>query len=662
MTAPLRDIRMPPKKYFLYLDDKAVGPYTLVEVGGLIVDGQFTSKHFVCPVGGKEWVPADQVEELVPLFHEKPPQKEDIPVVLKERFKNAKLDVPVEFEVKRLKIGDDEKLDWEKCRMDDTSKATDEEMGLSFDPEASILKLKPSKSGDFTIIFSRGTKYRLEYRLTVIAKPRKLPDYIEEHRDSRMTKVGERVLKGEESPAHLHSSATERLSGPSLPAVEQVSATKPQILELNFIFNNPFRVLGVPVTSKTRDIEKALSKASAFASVGKAYTTPSDIPLLFASELSTDSVQLAKAKLEQAQSRLHAALFWFWEGNGIDEMACSAIRAGNPERALSLWGEVCLKKHISESNFSCFRNLALYLLANAESDDGAVDKKKLRESLILSGDFLSSPFLKEYVRVGLNDERKSVDTDEVCKYYANAVAKALDKALNKKVLTLKQFIQLFRRFPASTRHDVVSKFSTTPTRQIEKILERECNNIDNQPTRGLEIAELIIKSSADELNILSQLFEKDDYQLDNLRISIGAALHGCCTIYFNHYLENNNPQGVQVAQCLQLLKKAYRFCSKGTEGRNIAESIEFLESWNPNASQPSSGCYVATMVYGSANCPEVVALRHFRDKVLCRTKIGRHFINLYYKYSPGFVEEFRDSPLINKAIRVCLNIFLKILR
>lgn len=98
--------------------------------------------------------------------------------------------------------------------MEDSSKATEKEMGLSFDPEASILKVKPSKAGDFTIIFSRGSKYRLEYRLTVIADPRKLWDakepakdspYPKEHRDSDMIKVGERILAGASIRGRSHA-------------------------------------------------------------------------------------------------------------------------------------------------------------------------------------------------------------------------------------------------------------------------------------------------------------------------------------------------------------------------------------------------------------------------------------------------------------------------
>ena len=50
-----------------------------------------------------------------------------------------------------------------------------------------------------------------------------------------------------------------------------------------------------------------------------------------------------------------------------------------------------------------------------------------------------------------------------------------------------------------------------------------------------------------------------------------------------------------------------------------------------------NNCYVATMVYGTSNHPEVILLRNFRDKYLNKFYLGKFFINSYYKYSPKFV-------------------------
>ena len=43
-----------------------------------------------------------------------------------------------------------------------------------------------------------------------------------------------------------------------------------------------------------------------------------------------------------------------------------------------------------------------------------------------------------------------------------------------------------------------------------------------------------------------------------------------------------------------------------------------------------AGCYVATCVYGSYDCPQVWTLRRFRDDTLGSTWYGRTFIRVYY--------------------------------
>ena len=62
------------------------------------------------------------------------------------------------------------------------------------------------------------------------------------------------------------------------------------------------------------------------------------------------------------------------------------------------------------------------------------------------------------------------------------------------------------------------------------------------------------------------------------------------------------------------------------------------------SSKQKSGCYIATAVYGSYDCPEVWTLRRFRDNTLDRTWYGRAFIRTYYAISPTLVRWFgRDS-------------------
>ena len=80
-----------------------------------------------------------------------------------------------------------------------------------------------------------------------------------------------------------------------------------------------------------------------------------------------------------------------------------------------------------------------------------------------------------------------------------------------------------------------------------------------------------------------------------------------------------------------------------------------------NNARPS-WCFVAKMIYGSCNAPEVLILRRFRDERLNKTYAGKIFIGIYYTLSPIFVKCFKNVKFVNRIIKSYLDryvIYLK---
>ena len=80
-------------------------------------------------------------------------------------------------------------------------------------------------------------------------------------------------------------------------------------------------------------------------------------------------------------------------------------------------------------------------------------------------------------------------------------------------------------------------------------------------------------------------------------------------------------------------------------------------SYSRNSSK-KEGCYIATMVYGDYDHPQVLVLRRFRDKQLLSTHLGKAFVKLYYWVSPGLVTLLSRNKKINTFIRSCLDRFV----
>lgn len=55
------------------------------------------------------------------------------------------------------------------------------------------------------------------------------------------------------------------------------------------------------------------------------------------------------------------------------------------------------------------------------------------------------------------------------------------------------------------------------------------------------------------------------------------------------------------------------------------------------------GCYIATAIYGSYNCPQVWTLRRYRDRTMSKHILGRLFIRIYYSVSPTMVKRFGNK-------------------
>ena len=78
------------------------------------------------------------------------------------------------------------------------------------------------------------------------------------------------------------------------------------------------------------------------------------------------------------------------------------------------------------------------------------------------------------------------------------------------------------------------------------------------------------------------------------------------------------------------------------------------------AEKKAGACYVATMVYGDYNHPQVIALRGFRDNTLQHSAIGRAFIRFYYKNSPVWVEKMQGKKKINCILKTLLDYFINL--
>lgn len=119
---------------------------------------------------------------------------------------------------------------------------------------------------------------------------------------------------------------------------------------------------------------------------------------------------------------------------------------------------------------------------------------------------------------------------------------------------------------------------------------------------------------------------------------------------------------MQIGEKLTAIKLIRQFTGLGLkDAKDIADSFDAIDFSKPqniaspaNTSQ-SGGCYIATAVYGSYDCPEVWTLRRFRDNSLAKNVLGRLFIRTYYSISPLLVKWFGNTEWFKMLWKPTLN-------
>ena len=117
-------------------------------------------------------------------------------------------------------------------------------------------------------------------------------------------------------------------------------------------------------------------------------------------------------------------------------------------------------------------------------------------------------------------------------------------------------------------------------------------------------------------------------------------------------------------------RERYENNIKGLKGNsedngNSSEDSHWLLQENGMANKVNdvvTGCYIATMVYGDYNHPQVLVLRDFRDSFLAHFPLGQSFIKFYYKHSPGWVKALENKKTLNKIIKGILNTIINFIK
>lgn len=91
-----------------------------------------------------------------------------------------------------------------------------------------------------------------------------------------------------------------------------------------------------------------------------------------------------------------------------------------------------------------------------------------------------------------------------------------------------------------------------------------------------------------------------------------------------------------------------------------ARNPQVVKSFIKALGEDKSKCFIATSAFESPLAPEVVALRHFRDRTLEQSVWGRFFVRTYYLFSPQIAVFLNRCPVFKSPIRLILRVFARL--
>jgi hypothetical protein len=341
---------------------------------------------------------------------------------------------------------------------------------------------------------------------------------------------------------------------------------------MQLVKNNPYRILGLlagtPTAKHVRHVNRLKESIEAEVDPDEDYSFPTFGSL----DRSIDSINSASSKIHLENGKIAAALFWFYNGNEIeDDAAFDNIKDGSIKESVSIWAKLINDTNINQVNASAFFNISTLLL-NSGIKDAKINETVLFKGLRLKLRFLESECYDDVLNV-MNIENSKFSKKELQLVFLNQIFQEITKTQNYNSVT---FISTINEIEFSAKDEFLNSFTEAPIKKIEEEIsssksKRQLNKRDAE-IFGKELFDKTEQSIQELQNIL----EKNDLRYQNIADKLANEILQCGIDFFQEFKDEDfDPSN----DSLHLFNIASSIAVGNLVSQRCAEQTEELQEW-----------------------------------------------------------------------------------
>lgn len=282
--------------------------------------------------------------------------------------------------------------------------------------------------------------------------------------------------------------------------------------EMNIIYNNPYRILGVYANSRRQEFLANKGKATAFLKVGKVVEYPLDLKgILPPIARSVEILSEAESHLSLAKEQLKYVQFWFLKMTPLDDVAFNHLIAGNITGAEEIWSK-------QDSLSSLQNKIVCYLIEN-----------KL-QAAVIAAEMLYEKYGDTYInKVDVNCTLQ-MSGSELLHLFLDSLGEEIGFT---KLIGLVSGEEAKVYIRSNTIVPLISKISS----EVERT-----KKVDHKdPKARIEAARSLVKNTRESFTQLKNILLSTDSQYQMIADKLGLEILQCGIDYFNNSEDEDAP-------------------------------------------------------------------------------------------------------------------------